>query len=877
MNAKTLRSANPPIRLLSTIAIIIATLWLTFGITAGQAYAIDAGVSESPVNNPVAQNGNSDEGPAPATEVEPAASSALNAANDMTYPGDDSSMDAFIGLAPTSSKTVDISGAPTTRDQATNAVYVDLQFEVGQAIDLAVAVDYVRFGDDVYDSRNSSGSVSAAVPQEETDEYSTTYTKDGAVYTWYSTQSPLGQGTYYSDPSTNPALLGGSVGQAADLASYDVNLEDFIEDRGASWRRGKDKIAVRPTQFRFDGTLLLPEKCEVGADGSYRYMQSPFYFEEPGQYTFLAQFTLMREYHSKNTVDENVGYVLYASNPVVYRITVTNRPVVTVHVEGFAQDKGAIQFTNDDEKSGLQKHKGFYVDLEKLYYVDPQVESDPFYPPELKQMSYKYTWCNRNLLGHYEYATPGTYRLTVVHEDGDYYKYVDDNFVISEDDYNRALSSQDHTIPVFVELIPAPPVMYTITFYLEEGGAPLSSAQYKKGTAAENIIQPERPTKPATEYYSYEFEDWEAVPLNGGQLDWGSTRINYVYPVTCDTNYIAVFKETLLKNDQGQKIAYATGGLFSNDALPNGVLGYALSSEQVSASQQASIVAAHSDTIDPNRVLGMVQVDLKQYNDDEDKTTTNVTESEGLNGMQLKFNMQEMGIDVADGDNLTVLQIHKPSQNGPEEIIEHQATVENGEVNITLDGRLSTFVFLRAASDEPGSGDSGGDTPHESGDDPTGGSSDGGSGGESAEQPAQGQTDGGAGSGSDSPSSEEPSGNDRGQASVVETTPETEPASERDDAVSGEVSPGTANAAGDAATGATDEGQIAQVRAMAPLKTEEASEHDAREVRVEDVKAAPAPADAALPETGDSSSAVALALALIALFALAFSLRARRA
>ncbi|WP_303727485.1 hypothetical protein [Denitrobacterium detoxificans] len=787
--------------------------------------APDAGGDAPVAPAPAIAQGNSDES---------AGDAILGPTDDPVYPGDDGTADVYIGLAPAPSVSYSVDSA--TIDPITHAVHVYLNSQVGMGVDLQVAIEYIRIGDTVYDAR-TSGFVTVQLPSSETDAYTTTYFKEGLMFTWYANGTPLGQGTYYSDPATNPALGGSTATAGSDLTKYtDVALEDFMSDKTTLWgvdssmfMGGSPIVFYKDVPYAysdsFDGSVELLSYSMIGAGNSDRYVRSPLFFESPGERTVVAQFTYMQDYRSKNTENEYVGLVLYASNPVVFHIGVAESAVMPAAMTVVAHDASTgdtIDINNGE----------FIVELEKDYLNEYEAV-DP--------MSGSYEWLRYShcsMSGDtYPVTTPGMYRLTVTHVTNLYEQYTEcfllDEALISSGAFSRHINLVAHV----------PSVQYSVTFYQEDGVTviPVSGTDetgtyvtrdswtYNEGTVAEYVRRPDHPTKADTDAAKYVFKEWKAVPAGEGAIDTSGWSYDYVYPVTGDTKYIAVFRTIPLKNNAGQRIVYATGGLFSWDALPTGVLSYELTSSPLTASEASNVIASHSSMMSEETVLGMVKVDLTQYNDDPEYTTTNVTEHEGLEGMKLKFNMEEAGINAKDGDKLKILQIHQKDESSAEEIIEHKATVVNGEVEIELNGKLSTFVFMMDDTATGGEGTEGGSA------DPEGGSTTGeGDSGESGGTPGEGGSQGEAGSG------EEPSG-----APAVDSLADV-----------------------DAAYAQTSDAAASGVN-------ESAQAHNAHG----EAKSASAAIASSMPATGDSMSALVIALValseLIAAIAICVSVRRR--
>ena len=693
--------------MLAILASLIVAFCLSLAMGASAAYATDEGHSmaggdvsasaepadavtapaeqtSAPVSSQDVTDGQAN-APSPSASSDDAGAANLGAASGAAYPGDDGTSDVFIGLAPDA---VDTSSS--YRDSATNAVYVNLQSEVGKGVFLNVAVDYMRIGQEVHDARGVDVPAPFALPNGNVGTYTVASPAQGFMYTWYTTEPSLGQGTYYSDPSTNPALMGGGSGEVSSFQQYGVNLDNFKSEHTIAWdaSAGRFRASV-PHVYDSDGaqtTIQLPDRDSTGPTDSGRYMLSPLYFETPGMRTIAVQLTYMQECRAVYGGSELVGYVLHASNPVIFRIDVASALTANMIVAAQDQSGNGVDISTND----------YFVELEKCCTDVPDGD-------EVIHEWLPFAFCNmRNKPCTYTFTTPGYYRLTVTHKDGLYQKYVE-LFKIMADDVSSASTSADEAIHKMIILNTGSTNQFTITFYDEDGSTVLmAGAQYNEGTVAENILAPSTPMKAATDKYKYVFKEWRAEVVGAGELDSWGVIYNHLYPVTCDTNYIAVYRAIPLVNDAGQTIVYASGGLFSNNAKPAGVLSYELTSAPLSEAEKSSVVQSHEGAIASDTVLGMVQVDLKQHNDDASNSVTDVTEHEGLDGMKLKFNMQESGIDASDGDELRILQIHRKDAQSPEEIIEHKATVANGEVEITLNGKLSTFIFLKANASSSG-------------------------------------------------------------------------------------------------------------------------------------------------------------------------------
>jgi hypothetical protein len=646
--------------------------------TAGAVAPASAG--ESPASTAPAASPNASD--------EPTASGDLEAASGHTRPIDDNSTDLFISLVPVSTDSYDVNAVPTSSNSETNAIYVDLKAEVGTGVNLAVAVDYMRVFGSVYDAQAGSTRL-VELPSGNSETVTSSFPKNGLMYTWYRNGiTPLGQGTYYTDPDTNPALYAtgaGSISESSVFSRYNEKFENFLRENssvhGNTWTDRYVSSVPFPThegdESPFEG-FALPLEDEIGAHQSSMYMTSPLFFETAGERIIAVQFTCVEEFRSTITGTENVGYVIYASNPVYFRITIKEKPVVTLNVSAVDATTGAsidISGTN------------FEVELDKDYFNGyKSLGSDEDYG----DLSFSALINRRVSQTSYPYMAPGLYRLKVRHAQGLYQEY-EEYFEVTE-----AQASSGAAITKVVRLQAVTPQKYTITFYDEDGTSVLMSGrQYNAGTVASSIQAPDTPIKVSTDKYMYVFKGWRAEVVGEGELDKSAIVYAHLYPVTCDTNYIAEYREILIKNDAGQSIVYATGNLFSEDAKPAGVLAYGLTSSSLTETEKSGIIESHSGMMAAESVLGMVRVDLTQYNDDKKKTTTNVTEHEGLEGMKLTFNMEESGIAASEGDKLKVLQIHKKDESSAEEIIEHKATVTNGEVEITLNGKLSTFVFMK--------------------------------------------------------------------------------------------------------------------------------------------------------------------------------------
>jgi len=604
----------------------------------------------------------------------------LEAAGDKGYPKAAPSTNVSIGIVPNGP------GSENYRtDPSTNAIYVDMQSEVGMGVDLPISVDYIRVGGTTY-----SGFTGVVLPDGDAGSYTVSSPAQGFMFSWYTSNTPFGQGTYYSDPDTNPALTngGGSAGGLASMVPAGVNLNDykseytFMTSPSQSATVSRFYADVPFTYVNVDGGLEveLPYYRNIGASDSGRYLLSPAFFETPGMHTIVVQLTYMQECRAGSGANELVGYVLHASNPIVFNINVAPRDVVNLSITAQDRSGDPVDISGDN----------FIVELEKVYIDTTESGADI----SVENMPYSHcdNFTNPCL---YTRTTPGHYRLTINEKNGVYRKYIE-YFEISQSEFDLAFGSDGKTVFKKILMRPGSKEQFTITFYDEDGTTVLlAGKQYTEGTVAESIDAPATPTKAATDKYKYIFKEWRAEVVGIGELDTTGVIYNDLYPVSCNVNYIAVYRTILLKNEAGQSIVYATGDLFSNDVLPAGVLAYGLSSAPLTGAEQNEIIASHPKVMAADSVLGMVQVDLTQYNDDAENTTTNVTEHNGLNGLKLTFDLAESGMTAAEGDRLKILQIHKKDESSPEEIIEHTATVVDGKVEITLKGKLSTFVFMK--------------------------------------------------------------------------------------------------------------------------------------------------------------------------------------
>ena len=867
MTATTAMSMPLSKRVLATLATLAFAFCLALAMGVAPAYADNGGASAAGGNASdsaagyaadlaASATGEGDPAPdAPATSPNNGnglmASGDLEATGAYSRPVDNGSTYVFASLVPISTDSYDIGKVETSTNPDTNAITVELTGEVGMGVNLGVAVDYMRVGSNAYSSQAGSANL-VELPDGMTPTSTSTFPKNGIMYTWYRNGiAPLGQGVYYTDPSTNPALYStgaGSIPETSAFEQYNEKLENFLLDNDAVHGNTWPDRYVSTVPFPVHSTdpfrgIDLPLEDEIGAYDSNMYMTSPLFFETAGERTIVAQFTCIQEYRSTIGATENVGYVLYASNPVYFHIAIADKPVV------------ALNIIAEDVTTGtpIDVSSNFEVELDKDYFNGyKSLGSDEDYG----DLSFSSLINRRVSQTSYPYMAPGLYRLKVRHAEGLYQEY-EEYFEVTE-----AQASSGAAITKIVRLKAVTPEKYTITFYDEDGITVLRyGRQYNAGTVASSIDAPDKPTKASTDKIMYVFKQWRAEVVGEGELDHTALVYDHLYPVTCDTNYIAEYREVLLKNDAGQSIVYATGNLFSEDAKPAGVLAYGLTSAPLTETEMSGIVASHSEMMSSESVLGMIQVDLTQYNDDKKKTTTNVTEHEGLNGMKLKFNMQESGINVSDGDKLKILQIHKKDDASPEEIIEHRATVVNGEAEITLNGKLSTFVFLMGDDDDPDSGD----TPSGPGSGESGSASggsgatepEGGESGESGSGTSGGTADGSGGAQGGASGSHGESGSSDGSGSGGSQASANEPAGETE---------------GNAPSGAPSASEAAEEHATRSIKgaTGGSAAMEAEEgaqAPEEPVKAAPTPAEGALPVTGDSLGLTTLMLAALTVMA----------
>lgn len=626
------------------------------------------------------ETGSSQNASTPKTQVEAAVSSANNelapagaphneviattgssqgelqsSSNGPSYPGDDGTDEIFIGISSSNSKSYYVSPESSiTRDPESNAVYIDVSSEVGRGVDLAIEVDYIRIGGTSYDA-NSNGMMSVALPTESLETTPRTVYAGHLMTSLYAGTAPLGQGSYRADvaSSENPGMSSGAN-------HYDVDARCFEWYYGVPASALQDRIGCSAGR---SGSIVIRDSiCLTPADDGLN--PSELYFETPGRRVFTMQFTYLQEFRETRADEEGeytlVSYLLYVSNPVIFRVDVADKPTIGLSLDLISEDGNPVNYDEGYLDVVIRKeHHGYNT----IYGGTGAL-------------------CNWGQPFRYQYATDGTYFIEIRHSTG-LYEPLFETVTISLVDYLQCVhGGSDYVAPITLR-----PVFtfYTVTFYAEDGVTVLpvsgaNSKQYRENTFSAIVERPTPPIKEEDESGRYVFSGWRL--LSGLH----SPGYDGVGDVISDASYAATYRLIPTMNEPQARFVYATGGLFGR-AKPAGVASYQLTSEVPSDAARASIIEEHSGMIASSKVLGVFEVGITQHNDDG--TTASVTE--GVGDLNLAFDLE----GVEDGTKVRVLQLHETGDPDNPEVIEHNnLVVEGGKVSLTLNDKLSMFIIL---------------------------------------------------------------------------------------------------------------------------------------------------------------------------------------
>ena len=592
-----------------------------------------------------------------------------------------------IGITPVTTPSYDTAGDCVSEDAESNAIYVDVSTEVGMGVKLAVQVDYMKIDDAVYDARSGATVNVPGIPDGTATSVERMYTSDTMV-SWYSGSSPFNEGMYLSDyiPSEHEAYIASGPIKFPDADAYpdsffyntfagnDSGFGDYNLNRISYYSDETDYTSAA----RADAMLQLPAYYSARPNDT---KNKALYFETAGDYTFTAQFTIVKRF-----VEERMGatgpYVyiscaLFASNPVIFRVHVAEKQVVDLNIVAKTADNTPIDINNDDFKVTLDKNvlgTGEKAGIGTGSHI---------------------TYCSMKLQnGHYDHATPGLYHITVKNKSATY-KLFDDTLALSVEEYESAIR-ENRSAVLTVTLFADSDEMFTVTFYDEDGTTilPVSdvggttlvdSRQYKINTDGDLVAKPTTPTKEEDDDYAYRFKYWKVV----GDSYWDGALASKPLDVTCNTSYYAEYEAIPKKGTWTNvtRVVVGGGGIFTWP-LPVGVSSYELTSAIPDELAKAEVIKRYSGMIGSSNVLGAYQIGVTQHNEDG----TFVLVTTGVGDLNLSFNIE----GIEDGTKVNILQLHETGDpNNPEEAIMHRGiTVTDGKVNVTLDGRLSLFIIM---------------------------------------------------------------------------------------------------------------------------------------------------------------------------------------
>lgn len=699
-------------------------------------------------------------------------------------------------------------GAPYYVDPQ-NITHVYVHGRAGRPLDISSDVDYLRSGDQSKDAYGDYGSFTP--PDENTEFYILT--------SYYFDVPPLPQGAYTSSPEQRTAISSENgteygISALAFVPSYAYQFD--IPNRFTTANSFHDSIWIPSNQF-----FNFPELT---------------YF--PGEQLIYAQTTFVQATTStvldaNNQEIENVMYEVCASNIIAYHLYVSPEPFVQVIVN-----------VTDDSGVPVPIEGGTF-----RIYASAEVHDMDNWNLGLYPTSFTFNESSIILDSVY---FPGQVEVSITHQTGEY-KPATLTTEITQDEFDAAVNTNSPIVrSIVLEAIEAP-IQYTVRFLDTDQATVLSSELYNEGTLGGIVVTPARtPEKAEDEDYAYVFDHWETTDGK-----------RYSQTVMSDMDYIPVFREIPKKNVVATATVHAAGGLFDMDK-PAGVSSYGLEESTPAEGEQEQLKQDYATEIGENSVIGVFEVNLKQYNDDG--TVTNL--SEGIGHLSLSFNVP----GVADGTKVRIMQLHKNVSTGLYETIWHNnLVVTDGKVTITLDGRLSTFIITTdEASDDttPAGGENDpteqGDTPSNPSDNP--GSSDTPTDNPAGQNDATNNTDGGSTQDNDQPATTPD--NNAGQSGS------TSGADSSDSPAPADSASGTAGQAAGNAQEANSGQQFAHESPLSTLSARIAMPKTGLDEDTAAVKTTEAEEEAV--KTGDSTAALALALAILAFASTAVMVRRRR-
>lgn len=703
-------------------------------------------------------------------------------------------------------------------DSNNKEVVVNVNTELGTALDLQVGLNYLRVNDTVYDARSYGGGDSATLP--------TGSEASEVMVSWYYDQAPLARGTYYDNEElykqsiagSGSASPGSSLPDPSEDENSGIDARSFISEFQYNYWI-PNRIATS-SPWSDPGTVPVPMHFSLEA-----YNHPELFCSGPWRFEIVAQATCVTRNIVRQTATDDNGesyeqdyewHVVYASNPV--------RFVVKVVQNGNTGNASLVFDAKDDSGKSVDigPSSSFRVGVFKQYRSGGSIPS---------QSDFDYARCQEAYgtdsvsAGKYEVsmATRGFYRISIQDINAKYEPYTK-YFVIDHDMIANAYNAGSIiTIPVDLKAV-AEEVWCTVSFVDDNGDLLKEAKQYLINSLPEAVAK-DMPASPTKDEEGEDEGGEYSYAFNGWMLNDETGPILYPVTVTSDQVYKATYRKVYKKSNRVERV-FASGGLIGAPLKP-GVARIELTGGQIGSNDPRfeAIKTKYSNLISGS-LYGIYQVGIKQTN--KDGTVSNITEGvgsavEGQSDLNLSFDVP----DVPDGTKVKVAQLHKKDdsdENEEPEVIWHpDLTVANGKVDLSLDDKLSTFIIMAASEQESASGD----TPNAEPATPsTGGNQEESTGNAPADVPAPAET---------------PSGE--------MVPPENTPA------------PAAESTANDPDTVVGEGTEVVETRGVKASSRDENQDADEGAVVAEGTKAAPAAGEGKLPETGDGSAPAALALA----------------
>lgn len=635
------------------------------------------------------------------------------AAGPSGYVSDDRSDDVFIGLAPVETDTqatVPCGDMPANAAVPAavneNPVYVGVTAQVGDAVDLAVAIDYMRVSANEYvegDTAVLPSTTSGAGASQNADRYALRvnwYYENLARTNGAYRGSPLAQGVYYTDLAEYQRVTGSAPAGSAQLLSVSgvTGADAFTsKEHGISdpYKRFKFDTPYGISSTSSGTSLRVGTTSTVAAyerhlcNYDWQDREIILFFESSGVRAVTAQATLTREI----VYGGDTSFIVYASVPVVFYIDVqADVNQGTFIVEG-RKPNG-----DPEDINSLSSNPKFEGSLFKKYKNLDNYAGDSYGEPYDGGENYVMIWEGNR---QESCATAGTYKVVAKYSaDDTTYKTLIATFTVGNDEF-----AGGKTVTKYATLqAPGDPDYYWVKF-IDEDGKPLGDPQrYEKGAS----VTPPAPTKDPVGKTEYVLYGWTAVETDQFERELPAVEDN--------TTYRAYYSAVPQENIKSANGVSASGGLI--DQQPDGSSSIASYELSVTPLDLATIPSQKYGVtiIGPNNTaLNAYRVHITQHN--RDGSTAWITSNVGSVNLTFKVD------GVADGTNVRIVQMHEKDAADPNDKDEvlppYTGTVQNGVMTITLPGKMSTFVVMTepgAQGDQGGaSGDSEGDAPAQGG------------------------------------------------------------------------------------------------------------------------------------------------------------------